>query len=101
MAGGQNFKVWQWYDVPAKKGRGNNGHNRSNNRDSGTKFFVSNLPERCSSADLVQVLKRFGDIQGTYIARKYDRLGKRYVQECQESDGDGEGFQETRKRNGD
>ncbi|KAM0067297.1 putative RNA recognition motif domain, nucleotide-binding alpha-beta plait domain superfamily [Helianthus debilis subsp. tardiflorus] len=70
--------VGTWYDVSAKKGRGYNEQYRSNKHESGTKFFVSNLPERCSSADLVEVLKRFGDIQGTYIARKYDRLGKRF-----------------------
>ncbi|KAM0057469.1 putative RNA recognition motif domain, nucleotide-binding alpha-beta plait domain superfamily [Helianthus debilis subsp. tardiflorus] len=76
--GGNRFKENTWYDVPAKKGRGNISHQRPNTQATEVKFFVSNLPERCSSSDLLQVLKGFGDIQGTYIARKYDRLGKKF-----------------------
>ncbi|KAM0001285.1 putative RNA recognition motif domain, nucleotide-binding alpha-beta plait domain superfamily [Helianthus debilis subsp. tardiflorus] len=41
-------------------------------------MFIYNLPPKCSSVDLVQVLKGYGNIQGTYIARKYDKLGKRF-----------------------
>ncbi|KAJ0601522.1 putative RNA recognition motif domain, nucleotide-binding alpha-beta plait domain superfamily [Helianthus annuus] len=79
MVGRDRYKVNQWYDVPEKNRRGNNsGQQKVRTRGAITKVFVSNIPERCSSADLVGVLKGFGEIAGSYIARKYDRLGKRF-----------------------
>ncbi|KAJ0547935.1 putative RNA recognition motif domain, nucleotide-binding alpha-beta plait domain superfamily [Helianthus annuus] len=78
MSGRDRFKQDTWYDVPFKKGRSNRQQHQEKEKDLGIKFFVSNLPDRCSSSDLIRVLKNYGDIQGTYIARKYDRLGKRF-----------------------
>ncbi|KAJ0524805.1 putative RNA recognition motif domain, nucleotide-binding alpha-beta plait domain superfamily [Helianthus annuus] len=79
MAGRDRYKEDTWYDAPTRKGR-------KSKEDVGlkekgfavTKFFVSNLPEGCASSDLYGVLKGFGSIQGTYIARKYDKLGIRF-----------------------
>ena len=68
----------EWYEVPSKKGRRHSNQKSSSGKDPVTKFFVSNLPERCASSDLIKVLNKFSDIQGMYIARKYDRLGKRF-----------------------
>uniref|UniRef100_A0A251UF16 Putative nucleotide-binding alpha-beta plait domain-containing protein n=1 Tax=Helianthus annuus TaxID=4232 RepID=A0A251UF16_HELAN len=78
MAARDRYRVNTWYDVPVKKGNNNNINRQSNVQGDGIKFFVSNLPERCSSSDLKGVLKEYGDVQGIYIARKYDRLGKRF-----------------------
>ncbi|MFS7977529.1 putative RNA recognition motif domain, nucleotide-binding alpha-beta plait domain superfamily [Helianthus anomalus] len=65
------------YDVPARKGR------RDAQSDTGynkviTKFFVSNLPPKCSSVDLKDVFRRYRDFEASYIARKRDRWGKRF-----------------------
>ncbi|PWA75817.1 RNA-directed DNA polymerase, eukaryota, Nucleotide-binding alpha-beta plait domain protein [Artemisia annua] len=78
MADRERFKPNVWYDVPPKKNRNNVQHQNSNASSDGVKFFVSNLPEGCSSSDLKDVLSRYGDVQGVYIARKYDKLGKRF-----------------------
>ncbi|KAJ0487510.1 putative RNA recognition motif domain, nucleotide-binding alpha-beta plait domain superfamily [Helianthus annuus] len=43
-----------------------------------TKFFVSRLPERCSSKDVAEALLPFGSIQGVYIAKKRDKNGYRF-----------------------
>lgn len=43
-----------------------------------TKFYVSNLPERCSGADLAKEVRNFGNIFDIYIARKRDKEGKRF-----------------------
>ncbi|KAM0013520.1 putative RNA recognition motif domain, nucleotide-binding alpha-beta plait domain superfamily [Helianthus debilis subsp. tardiflorus] len=78
MSARDRFRQDTWYDVPTKKGKGNRRQHNEKEKDPGVKFFVSNIPEGCSSSDLVRVLKDFGVIQGTYIARKFDRLGKRF-----------------------
>ncbi|KAM0048956.1 putative RNA recognition motif domain, nucleotide-binding alpha-beta plait domain superfamily [Helianthus debilis subsp. tardiflorus] len=78
MSGRDRYQTDTWYDVPFKKGKGSRHQQHEKEKDQGVKFFVSNLPDRCASADLVKVLKGFGDIRGTYIARKLDRLGKRF-----------------------
>ncbi|MFS7943886.1 putative RNA recognition motif domain, nucleotide-binding alpha-beta plait domain superfamily [Helianthus anomalus] len=78
MSGRDKFKQDTWYDVPFKKDMGNRHQHNEKEKDPWVKFFVSNLPQGCASADLVRVFKEYGDVQGTYIARKYDRLGKRF-----------------------
>ncbi|KAJ0668131.1 putative RNA recognition motif domain, nucleotide-binding alpha-beta plait domain superfamily [Helianthus annuus] len=78
MAEKERFKINTWYDVPFKYDRRSKKHGESSSNVKITKVFVLNLPEGCSSADLVHVMKGFGVIQGTYIARKYDKLGKRF-----------------------
>ena len=43
-----------------------------------TKFFVTNLPEKCSGNDLASHVRQFGKIFGIYIARKRDKRGNRF-----------------------
>ncbi|PWA63811.1 nucleotide-binding alpha-beta plait domain-containing protein [Artemisia annua] len=43
-----------------------------------TKYFVTNLPNRCSGADLAGVVREFGIIFDIYIARKRDRNGNSF-----------------------
>ncbi|KAJ0571130.1 putative RNA recognition motif domain, nucleotide-binding alpha-beta plait domain superfamily [Helianthus annuus] len=43
-----------------------------------TKFFVSNLPEQCSSLELGDFFGTFGDVVGVYVARKRDKNGNRF-----------------------
>ncbi|KAJ0699565.1 putative RNA recognition motif domain, nucleotide-binding alpha-beta plait domain superfamily [Helianthus annuus] len=67
----------EWQDVPIRKGR------RGVQKEIGNtkvieKFFVSNLPPKCSSSDLKEFFRGFGMYEGSYIARKFDRLGKRF-----------------------
>ncbi|MFS7910566.1 putative RNA recognition motif domain, nucleotide-binding alpha-beta plait domain superfamily [Helianthus anomalus] len=78
MAGRERFKPNIWYDVPSKKNRKSGQQQFHKISNDEVKFFVSNLPEGCSSNDLKEVLLRYGDVQGIYIARKYDKLGKRF-----------------------
>ncbi|MFS7966133.1 putative RNA recognition motif domain, nucleotide-binding alpha-beta plait domain superfamily [Helianthus anomalus] len=40
-----------------------------------SKFFVSNLPDRCSSMELGELFRPFGDVVGVYVARKRDKNG--------------------------
>lgn len=71
-------KVDVWYDVSYNDRRHGRKENNERKKDEVTKFFVSNLPGKCSSADLKEVFQKYGDYQGSYIARKLDRLGKRF-----------------------
>ncbi|KAJ0877858.1 putative RNA recognition motif domain, nucleotide-binding alpha-beta plait domain superfamily [Helianthus annuus] len=47
-------------------------------RNSVTKFFVSNLPEGCNPWDLRKALEGFGDLVGTFVAKKQDKNGCRF-----------------------
>ncbi|KAM0005149.1 putative RNA recognition motif domain, nucleotide-binding alpha-beta plait domain superfamily [Helianthus debilis subsp. tardiflorus] len=47
-------------------------------RNSVTKFFVSNLPEGCKPWDLRKALEDFGDLVGTFVAKKRDKNGCRF-----------------------
>ncbi|KAJ0735457.1 putative RNA recognition motif domain, nucleotide-binding alpha-beta plait domain superfamily [Helianthus annuus] len=67
----------EWQDVPSRKGRRQDQKGTGNSKVI-TKFFVSNLPPKCLSSDLKEVFRLFGSYEGSYIARKLDRLGKRF-----------------------
>ncbi|PWA67185.1 RNA-directed DNA polymerase, eukaryota [Artemisia annua] len=43
-----------------------------------TKFFITNLPDRCSGNDLAQFVREYGQIFDLYIARKRDKRGNRF-----------------------
>ncbi|KAJ0605570.1 putative RNA recognition motif domain, nucleotide-binding alpha-beta plait domain superfamily [Helianthus annuus] len=43
-----------------------------------TKFFVTNLPERCSSLDIRVFFSVFGEVTGVYVARKRDKKGNKF-----------------------
>ncbi|KAF5765897.1 putative RNA recognition motif domain, nucleotide-binding alpha-beta plait domain superfamily [Helianthus annuus] len=47
----------------------------SADRFSVTKFFVSNLPEGCRPWDLRKALETYGDLAGTFVAKKRDKNG--------------------------
>ncbi|KAJ0569677.1 putative RNA recognition motif domain, nucleotide-binding alpha-beta plait domain superfamily [Helianthus annuus] len=42
------------------------------------KFFVSNLPDKCSSKEVGDLFSRFGEVVGVYVARKRDKNGNRF-----------------------
>ncbi|KAJ0641671.1 putative RNA recognition motif domain, nucleotide-binding alpha-beta plait domain superfamily [Helianthus annuus] len=67
-----------WEEVHRRKGRKNDRQGEGNNKVI-SKFFVSNLPQKCSSQDLKVVLGGFGRYEGAYIARKLDKWGKRFA----------------------
>ncbi|KAM0049057.1 putative RNA recognition motif domain, nucleotide-binding alpha-beta plait domain superfamily [Helianthus debilis subsp. tardiflorus] len=68
----------EWEQPRHRKGRRNDHQVEGNNKVL-SKFFVSNLPPKCSSQDLKEVLGRYGRNEGSYIARKLDKWGKRFV----------------------
>ncbi|MFS7958530.1 putative RNA recognition motif domain, nucleotide-binding alpha-beta plait domain superfamily [Helianthus anomalus] len=79
MADKEKYNIGTWYDVPQRKGSHQyQGETSKKNDVSVMKFFVSNLPGGYASSDLVKALKGFGVIHNTYIARKFDKLGKRF-----------------------
>ncbi|KAJ0788214.1 putative RNA recognition motif domain, nucleotide-binding alpha-beta plait domain superfamily [Helianthus annuus] len=43
-----------------------------------TKYFVANLPEGCTPWELRKALEGYGDIAGTYVAKKKDKGGGRF-----------------------
>ncbi|KAJ0587397.1 putative RNA recognition motif domain, nucleotide-binding alpha-beta plait domain superfamily [Helianthus annuus] len=43
-----------------------------------TKYFVANLPEGCTPWELRKALEGFGEITGTYVAKKKDKGGGRF-----------------------
>ncbi|KAJ0663423.1 putative RNA recognition motif domain, nucleotide-binding alpha-beta plait domain superfamily [Helianthus annuus] len=43
-----------------------------------TKLFISNLPEGSTPWELRKCLERFGEISGTYVAKKRDKAGCRF-----------------------
>ncbi|PWA44930.1 nucleotide-binding alpha-beta plait domain-containing protein [Artemisia annua] len=43
-----------------------------------TKFFMTNLPDKCSGNDLAEFLRPYGAIHDLYIARKRDKGGNRF-----------------------
>ncbi|MFS7972766.1 putative RNA recognition motif domain, nucleotide-binding alpha-beta plait domain superfamily [Helianthus anomalus] len=43
-----------------------------------TKLFVSNLPEGCTPWELRKCLEGYGEISGTYVAKKRDKEGCRF-----------------------
>ncbi|MFS7975988.1 putative nucleotide-binding alpha-beta plait domain superfamily, RNA-binding domain superfamily [Helianthus anomalus] len=43
-----------------------------------TKFFVSNLLDRCSGNDIAGVVRRHAEIHDIYIARQKDKKGNRF-----------------------
>ncbi|KAJ0679989.1 putative RNA recognition motif domain, nucleotide-binding alpha-beta plait domain superfamily [Helianthus annuus] len=67
-----------WEEVNHRKGKRND-HQGEGSKKVISKFYVSNLPPRCSSQDLKDVLGGFGRFEGSYIARKQDRWGKRFA----------------------
>ncbi|KAJ0691799.1 putative RNA recognition motif domain, nucleotide-binding alpha-beta plait domain superfamily [Helianthus annuus] len=42
------------------------------------KFFVSNLPDKCSSKEIGDFFSAFRDVVGVYVARKRDKEGNRF-----------------------
>ncbi|KAF5804958.1 putative RNA recognition motif domain, nucleotide-binding alpha-beta plait domain superfamily [Helianthus annuus] len=67
----------EWEQAHHRKGRRNDHQVEGNNKVI-SKFFVSKLPPKCSSQDLKEVLGGYGRYEGSYIARKVDKWGKRF-----------------------
>ncbi|KAJ0447771.1 putative RNA recognition motif domain, nucleotide-binding alpha-beta plait domain superfamily [Helianthus annuus] len=42
------------------------------------KFFVTNLPDKCSSKEIGDVFSEYGVVEGVYVARKRDKVGNRF-----------------------
>ncbi|KAJ0810494.1 putative RNA recognition motif domain, nucleotide-binding alpha-beta plait domain superfamily [Helianthus annuus] len=44
-----------------------------------TKFFVANIPDKCSVDNLKSFLGDYGDIEKVYVARKLNKFGQRFA----------------------
>ncbi|PWA87455.1 RNA-directed DNA polymerase, eukaryota [Artemisia annua] len=66
-----------WQEVQPRKNNIRRTHNGESNKEI-TKFYISNLPNGCIPGDVKRILGDFGDIVGTYIARKKDKEGNRF-----------------------
>ncbi|KAJ0658189.1 putative RNA recognition motif domain, nucleotide-binding alpha-beta plait domain superfamily [Helianthus annuus] len=51
---------------------------RRNLFGSKVKFFVSNLPEGCTPWELRKCMEAFGEVAGSYVAKKRDKHGSRF-----------------------
>ncbi|KAJ0793170.1 putative RNA recognition motif domain, nucleotide-binding alpha-beta plait domain superfamily [Helianthus annuus] len=65
-----------WIDVPSKNRKERNGGKLSDKNV--TKYFVSNLPFGCTPWEVSDFLGFYGEVAGTYIARKNDKNGNRF-----------------------
>ncbi|PWA43338.1 nucleotide-binding alpha-beta plait domain-containing protein [Artemisia annua] len=64
----------EWSDVPTRRNKGRQNHKGhvKGVRDV-TKFFVSNLPSGCTSWEVTEFLGYYGEVVGSYIAKKRER----------------------------
>ncbi|KAJ0435072.1 putative RNA recognition motif domain, nucleotide-binding alpha-beta plait domain superfamily [Helianthus annuus] len=68
-----------WKDVPLKKNHKNKGDaGNTSLKGNITKFYITNLPLGCNPWDVTNFVKVFGDVAGVYLARKYDKEGRRF-----------------------
>ncbi|KAF5787122.1 putative RNA recognition motif domain, nucleotide-binding alpha-beta plait domain superfamily [Helianthus annuus] len=68
-----------WHDVPSKKGlKKKEGARDKFKKESITKFFITNLPPGCNPWDVADFVRVFREVSGVYIARKADKLGRKF-----------------------
>ncbi|KAJ0724258.1 putative RNA recognition motif domain, nucleotide-binding alpha-beta plait domain superfamily [Helianthus annuus] len=67
-----------WVDPHLKRKSKSSGFGGKTVNGSITKFFVTNLPQGCTPWELSNFLKVFGDVAGSYIAKKKDKVGNRF-----------------------
>ncbi|MFS7889346.1 putative nucleotide-binding alpha-beta plait domain superfamily, RNA-binding domain superfamily [Helianthus anomalus] len=63
----------EWQDPPGRRRKGKGQEPKRGVRDTSgniTKFFVSNLPPGCTPWELSSFLRIYGQVSGSYIARK-------------------------------
>ncbi|KAM0063685.1 putative RNA recognition motif domain, nucleotide-binding alpha-beta plait domain superfamily [Helianthus debilis subsp. tardiflorus] len=76
MAGREKMDE-EWRDVPSK--RIHKGGNKEKMIDNNVaKYYVSNLPFGCTPWEVTKFLGHYGEVTGTYVARKNDREGNRF-----------------------
>ncbi|KAF5783298.1 putative RNA recognition motif domain, nucleotide-binding alpha-beta plait domain superfamily [Helianthus annuus] len=74
---GPATEVWQ--QVPERR-RDMDGQKEDNRQTQQiTKFYVANIPEKCSVEDIKSALKEYGTIDGVYVARKINKYGQRFA----------------------
>ncbi|XP_035830121.1 uncharacterized protein LOC110945003 [Helianthus annuus] len=73
------WKDEKWQEVTARRKGGNNQHEENTKRQDLTKFYIANIPERCSGDDIRRFLEIYGEIEGIYVARKRNKMGQRFA----------------------
>ncbi|KAM0058338.1 putative RNA recognition motif domain, nucleotide-binding alpha-beta plait domain superfamily [Helianthus debilis subsp. tardiflorus] len=69
----------RWLDAPVRKKNKNQGKASNRNREGViSKFFITNLPHGCNTWDVADFVKVFGEVAGVFIARKYDKEGRKF-----------------------
>lgn len=68
-----------WQDAPARRNKGRQ-TNKGDMKGAGdvTKFYVSNLPSGCTPWEVSEFFGYYGEVVGSYIARKRDKEGNRF-----------------------
>ncbi|PWA48465.1 RNA-directed DNA polymerase, eukaryota [Artemisia annua] len=67
-----------WQEVPARRNKGRlNNKGEAKGYEDVTTFFVSNLPNGCIPGEVSEFFCCFGEVVGSYIARKRDKEGNR------------------------
>ncbi|PWA94018.1 RNA-directed DNA polymerase, eukaryota [Artemisia annua] len=68
-----------WQEVLARRNKGRlNNKGEAKGYEDVTKFFVSNLPNGCIPGEVSEFFGCFGEVVGSYIARKRDKEGNRF-----------------------
>ncbi|PWA48326.1 RNA-directed DNA polymerase, eukaryota [Artemisia annua] len=75
----KHLMVEEWTHVPTRRNKGKQnqiGHDKGI-RDV-TKFYVSNFPNGCTPWEVKEFFGHFGEVVGSYIAKKRDKEGNRF-----------------------
>ena len=63
-----------WQEVPVRRNKGRQNMKReSKGMGDTTKFYISNIPTGCNPWEMSKFLGSFGEVVGSYIARKRDK----------------------------
>ncbi|KAJ0490148.1 putative RNA recognition motif domain, nucleotide-binding alpha-beta plait domain superfamily [Helianthus annuus] len=66
----------EWKDVSSK--RNSKRGSKEQRKDNITKYYMTNLPFGCTPWEVAEFLGYYGEVSGTYVARKNDKEGKRF-----------------------
>ncbi|KAF5801973.1 putative RNA recognition motif domain, nucleotide-binding alpha-beta plait domain superfamily [Helianthus annuus] len=74
---GRDSEEEEWRDVLDRRNRKGRNLEKKTDRNV-TKYYISNLPFGCTPWEVADFLGNYGEIVGSYIARKFNRDGNRF-----------------------
>ncbi|PWA89211.1 RNA-directed DNA polymerase, eukaryota, Nucleotide-binding alpha-beta plait domain protein [Artemisia annua] len=69
----------EWQQVPERRRERRERNEERPYTPEVTKFYVANLPDKCSSEDIKKVFGDYGVIAEVYVARKLNKYGQRFA----------------------